>query len=75
MPGDPESPVIEMDLYSRLQAVESVGGASDGETKRNPVKPEAHHIALFDRKRIYDKLLARKRLKGWHNLTIDRRSG
>ncbi len=72
MPGDPESPVIEMDLYSRLQAVESVGGAADGKTKRAPVKLEAHHIALFDRKRIYDKLLARKRLKCWHNLTIDR---
>ena len=71
-PGNRDSPKVEMDLYSRLQAVESGGGAADGEMKKAPVRLEAHHIALFDRTRIHDKLLARKRLKGWHNLTIDR---
>ena len=73
-PGNPDRPKVEMDLYSRLQAVESGGGAADGETKKAPVKLEAHHIALFDRTRIHDKLLARKRRMGWHNLTIDRAS-
>ena len=73
-PGNRDRPKVEMDLYSRLQAVESGGGAADGEMKKAPVRLEAHHIALFDRTRIHDKLLARKRLKGWHNLTIDRAS-
>ena len=71
-PGGLGSPVAEMDLYSRLQAVESAGGAADGETDKASVKLGACHIALFDRTRIHDKLLARKRRTGWHNLTIGR---
>ena len=71
-PGGPDSPVAETDLYSRLQAVESSGGAADGETKKASVKLGARHIVLFDRTRIHDKLLARKRRMGWHNLTISR---
>ena len=68
-PGGLGSPVAEMDLYSRLQAVESAGGAADGKTKKASVKLGARHIALFDRTRIHDKLLARKRGTGCHNLT------
>ena len=71
-PGGPGISVVEMDLYSRLQAVEAGGGAADGYTKKASVKLGARHIALFDRTRIHDKLLARKRRMGWHNLTIGR---
>ncbi len=71
-PGNPDSPKVEMDLYSRLQAVESDGRSTDEETTKTPVKLEARHTALFNRMRIYDKLLVRKQRMGWHNLTIDR---
>ena len=71
-PGRPDSPVVEMDLYSRLQSVETGDGATGHETEKAWVKLKTHQIALFDQMRIYDKLLARKQLKGWHNLSINR---
>ena len=70
--GHLEEPTVEMDLYSRLQTVESGEIQSGSEARRDPVKLDARHIALFDRTRIHDKLLACKRQKGWHNLAIDR---
>ena len=69
-PGDDEAPVVEMDLYSRLQAVASRDGPDGRETAKISAKLEARHIVLFDRTRIYDKLLARKRRMGWDNLSI-----
>ena len=71
-PGDREAPAVELDLYSRLQAVESVGGPDGLNTQRPPVKLEPHHIELFDCRRIYDAVLARKDRAGWHNLAISR---
>ncbi len=73
-PGGPNSPVVEMDLYSRLQAVESSDGTAGQETAKAPVELNRGHIALFDRTRVYDKLLARKRRMGWHNLAIGRKT-
>ena len=71
-PDGPGSLIAEMDLYSRLQAVESVGETANRETKKVSVKFGARQTALFDRTRIHDKLLGRKRRMEWHNLTIGR---
>ena len=71
-PGGRDSPTAELDLYSRLQALESRGGEAGAEAERPPVRLERRQIALFNRTRIYDRLLARKQREGWHNLAIDR---
>ncbi|MYA60440.1 MAG: hypothetical protein F4X40_07805 [Chloroflexi bacterium] len=65
-----QEPVVEMDLYSRLQAVESGNRHVIPAADRAPVKLEPHHVVLFDRARIYRELLARKQQKNWHNLLI-----
>ena len=70
-PGQSQTPV-ELDMYSRLQALDSHGGTDEAETSKAPVKLGSPHTAFFNRTRIYDKLLARKRRQGWHNLAIDR---
>ena len=72
LPGPDGSDRAELDLYSRLQALESRGGEAGAEAERPPVRLERRHIALFNRARIYDRLLARKQREGWHNLSIDR---
>ena len=71
-PGDKDSPRAVLDLYSRLRAVASNGGAAagGGEGKRL-VRLGPGHVALFDRTRMHDRLLARKRQRGWHNLSIE----
>ena len=70
-PGDEDSPRVVLDLYSRLRTVASNGGVSTGRgAGKHLVKLGPGHTALFDRVRIYDKLLARKRQRGWHNLII-----
>ena len=71
-PGDKDSPRAVLDLYSRLRAVASNGGAAagGGEGKRL-VRLGPGHVALFDRTRMHDKLLVRKRQRGWHNLSIE----
>ena len=55
-----------------MQALESHGGETGAEAERPPVRLERRHTALFNRARIYDRLLARKQREGWHNLAIDR---
>ena len=71
-PGDKGSPRAVLDLYSRLRAVASNGlaAARGGEGKRL-VRLGPGHVALFDRTRMHDKLLARKRQRGWYNLIIE----
>ena len=71
-PGGRDSPPVEMDLYSRLQAVESGAVPAGAGAVKARVTLARHHIALFDRTRVYDALLARKRRMGWHNLAFDR---
>ena len=71
-PCNPDSPVVALDLYSRLQSIETGCGATGRETEKTSVKLKSHHIALFNATRIHDMLLARKRQMGWHNLTINR---
>jgi len=68
------SPPVEMDLRSQLQAVRSNGAEQDADRQTGPVKLQTHHIALFDRERIYARLLSRKQRMGWHNLAIDRQA-
>ena len=71
-PGDKDSPRAVLDLYSRLRAVASNGGAAAGGGEgRRLVRLGPGHVALFDRTRMHDKLLARKRQRGWHNLSIE----
>ena len=67
------APAVTLDLYSRLEAVASGGGSSGQETQKNRVslKPYA---AFFDTARVYDRLLRRKRQKGWRNLAVERRT-
>ena len=71
-PGDKDSPRVVLDLYSRLRAESSNGAAAagGGEGKRL-IRLGPGHVALFDRTRMHDKLLARKRQRGWHNLSIE----
>ncbi len=71
---DPDAaPSVTLDLYSRLQAVASGGGASGEEARKTRVslKPYA---AFFDTARVYERLLLRKRQKGWRNLAVHRRT-
>ena len=70
-PGDKDSPRAVLDLYSRLRAVASNGGAPAGGGGKRLVRLGPGHVALFDRTRMQDKLLARKRQRGWHNLSIE----
>ena len=72
-PGGPDSPAAEMDLYSRLQSVGSGAGPEGaGGLAKVPVKLAPHHVALFDRTRVYDAVLARKQRMRWDNLAIGR---
>ena len=74
-PGDEGSPRVVLDLYSRLRFVASNGGAgaaAGGEgAGKSLVKLKPEHTAFFDRTRIHDELLRRKRQRGWHNLVIE----
>ncbi len=62
-------PAVTLDLYSSLQTVASTDHKTGGETSRKPVKLDGH-VGFFNRTRIYDALLARKRQQGWSNLHI-----
>ena len=71
-PGGRDCQKAELDLYSRLQALESRDGETGAEAERPSVRLEPRHTAFFNRTRIYDRLLARKQREDWHNLAIDR---
>lgn len=63
-------PVISLDLYSQLHFMESESPAFRASIGKSAVslKPYA---GFFDSIRIYDRILLRKRQKGWWNLLID----
>ena len=66
----PDRPQVTLDLYSKIQGMSSDGfgdGSGDAKSRRHF---DARHTALFDKVRIHDKILARKRLREWHNLAI-----
>lgn len=73
LPG-PESsnqPVVKMDLYSRLESISSDDTATGESVDKKQFRLTQAHIAFFNRKRIYEKLLVRKRQNKWYNLTIE----
>ena len=72
-PEIPGHPIVTLDLYSRLQAVESGNMAAPEETDKEKISLEPY-TAFFDQARVYDRLLLRKRQKGWRNLVIERRT-
>ena len=63
--------VVTLDLYSRLQSVASSDVVAEQSAPKKSVKLPPGQVAFFDRTRLYDKLLKRKRQRGWHNLTIE----
>ena len=69
-PPGPESLIVTMDLYSRLQAVASGDAMADDKIEKVRFEFTPHHVAFFDKTRIHDSLLARKLRMGWHNLII-----
>ena len=72
-PGDDDSPIVTLDLYSKLQSVASDGAAFSEETEPNSVNLTSHAV-FFNTARIYERLLSRKQQKGWHNLVIEQRT-
>ena len=72
-PGDEDSPVVTLDLYSKLQSVASDGAVLSEETEQNSVNLTSH-TTFFNTARIYERLLSRKQQKGWHNLVIERQT-
>ncbi len=72
-PDDAALPPVTLDRYSRLQSVASDGAAAREETEKvsTSLKPYA---AFFDATRIHERLLLRKRQRGWRNLVIERRT-
>ena len=69
-PGDTNRPFVALDLYPQLQSVASREASSDLDFDKDSVKLEPRHTAFFDKTRIYDRLLTRKRQNNWHNLVI-----
>ena len=69
-PGDADVPTVTLDLYSRLQAATSHDDAPGHGMGYDLITLQPKHTAFFDRTRVYDKLLTRKRQRGWHNLVI-----
>ena len=67
-----KEPLVEMDLYTRLQVIDAHYGERGATTEKVSVKLSRRNVAFFSRTRIYDRLLARKRQMGWHNLSIPR---
>ena len=69
-PDQTGRPAVTLDLYSQLQSVVSGEVSSASSPHKALVKLEPRHTAFFNRTRMYDKLLRRKRKNGWHNLVI-----
>ena len=72
-PPDGAEPPVEIDLYSRLQtAASDDDDAGMAGAAREPARIDRRHAAFFDRARVYDQLLERKRHMGWDTLAIAR---
>ena len=72
-PGEAGLPLVALDLYSRLQS-ETSGGGGSREAARKQRVSLAPHAALFDAARLHERLLRRKRRRGWRNLAVERRT-
>ena len=72
LPGDNAPRItITMNLHTKVQAMSSGNTPIAHEQKEKPERIDPSHIALFNRTRIYDTLLARKLQYRWHNLAIE----
>ena len=71
-PGHADQPIVEMNLYSQLQAVTSSTENNTQMRLQSSRKIKPDQIALFDKTRIYESILLRKQRMGWHNLSIPR---
>ncbi len=69
-PDQTGSPLVTLDLYSRLQSMASGEAPSGPSQQKNSVKLKPHVTAFFDVTRVYDRLLRCKHKNGWHNLVI-----
>ncbi len=67
-PDEPGRPLVTLDLYTQVQSVAPRQGGPM--QPRHPVRLEPRHTGFFNRNRLYDALLRRKRHEGWHNLLI-----
>ena len=64
-------PVVRKDLYSNLQSMASSSDTTGDNVEKNRAKFERNHVAFFNVARIYERLLAEKRRRGWDNLSIE----
>ena len=63
--------VITLDRYKHLQVLQSEDNQSNGgESARKENKLEKEHLDLINKRRVYQKVLERKRRFQWHNMTI-----
>lgn len=69
-PFDNNRPIVTLDLYSRLQSVESEDETDASQEVGKTLFYFHDFVGLFDKMNIYHRLLLRKRQKGWHNLVI-----
>ncbi len=67
-----KEPKVKIDYYSQLQIISSDNNIERIVREKKSVNILSYSSAVFNRLRIYDKLLARKRQMGWHNLSIQR---
>ena len=72
-PGEADLPLVVLDLYSQIQSEASGGGSSREEAEKQRVSL-ARHAAFFDAARVHERLLRRKRRRGWRNLVVERRT-
>ena len=69
-PDETDTPIITLDLYSRLQSMASGNMVSEPKYNTDSVKLGASHTSFFNTARIYDRLLRRKQQNNWNNLII-----
>lgn len=62
---------VVRDLYSSVQSAASGESPDGNQAEKSRAGLAKEHVALFNRTHIYEKLLAQKRYKGWHNLIIE----
>ncbi len=74
-PGEAGLPLVALDLYSHLQSEASGAGSSREEAEAEKQRVSlARHAAFFDAARVHERLLRRKRRRGWRNLVVERRT-
>ena len=69
---EPNGEPIMLDRYSSLQSVASDRVSEEKPIYKNSVKLKPPYVDFFNKTRIYEKLLERKRRNGWHNMSIER---